>query len=363
MPTSLLSKHLTQDLEHQLAPRSTAAGWTLSDLTRCARLHPNCKVGVHVGDAESYQVFAPLLDRIIADVHGQSAGAPGRWTNETPRIDPHLRDDLAVLSVRVRITRNLRSSQFPALIGRRARLEVERRTSTALRGLGQRFVGQYYSLAELPTPRRRTLEAHKLCFDANDRYLEAAGITRDWPEARGLWCGDDRRLVVWVNEEDHLRIIASSPRGDLSSCLTRVRELGWALEDLLGFHHDHRLGYLASCPSNVGTGLRASAVLRLPRLARAPDRLREIVAAHGLDLRGGAISMLGGHKDGSPRSDASHEPGSGPGGRGLWAGPDPKTGSSVVELSNRRCLGASEVESVERLAEGICALLGAERSC
>jgi protein-arginine kinase len=153
-------------------------------------------------------------------------------------------------------------------------------------------------------------------------------------------------LIVWVNEEDHLRIIASSPRGDLSSCLTRVRELGWALEDLLGFHHDDRLGYLASCPSNVGTGLRASAVLRLPRLAKAPDRLREIVAAHGLDLRVGAISMLDPREDGSPRSDASH-----------------RGGSSVVELSNRRCLGASEVESVERLAEGICALLGAERSC
>ncbi|KIG14611.1 putative ATP:guanido phosphotransferase YacI [Enhygromyxa salina] len=334
------------ELERQLETRTTAAGWTLADLIRCGRTYPSCKVGVHVGDAESYQVFAPLLDRIIADVHGQTSGASGRWTNEVPRIDPQLRDDLAVLSVSVRVTRNLRSCQFPALIGRRARLEVERRTSTALRALGRRFVGQYYSLAELPMPRRRTLEARELCFDGDDRYLEAAGITRDWPEGRGLWCGEDRRLVVWVNEEDHLRFISSSPRGDLASCLSRVRELAWALEDLLGFHHDDRLGYLASCPSNVGTGLRASAVLRLPRLASQPRRLREIVEAHGLDLRGRAISKFG--ADAGPVSgrDASHQGGSG-----------------VFRLSNRRCLGASEVASVEHLADGMSALLEAERSC
>jgi protein-arginine kinase len=345
MPTSLLQKHLDPEIEHELATRTTAAGWTFADLIRCGQTYPDCKIGVHVGDAESYQVFAPLLDRIIDDVHGQSFGAP-RWTNKVPRVDPSLIDDLAVLSVSVRVTRNLRSSQFPALIGRRSRLEVERRTSTALRALGRRFIGQYHSLSELPAPRRRTLETRELCFDDDDRYLQCAGITRDWPEGRGLWCGDDRRLVVWVNEEDHLRIIGSSPRGDLSACLTRVRELGWALEDLLGFHQDERLGYLASCPSNVGTGLRASAVLRLPRLASRPRHLRKIVAAHGLDLRGGAISTLGDHEDDPLRRGASHEP-----------------GSRVFKLSNRRCLGASEVDSVEHLAQGMCELLEAERSC
>ncbi|PRQ04860.1 hypothetical protein [Enhygromyxa salina] len=346
MVDSLLSKHLDPQLERRLETCKTAAGWTLADLTRCGRAYPSCKIGVHVGDAESYQVFAPLLDRIIADVHGQSSGAPGRWTNEVPRVDPQLRDDLGVLSVSVRVTRNLRACQFPALINRRARLEVERRTSTALRALNRRFAGQYYPLAELPGPRRRTLETRELCFDGDDRYLEAAGITRDWPEGRGLWCSDDRRLVAWVNEEDHLRFIASSERGDLSSCLTRVRELAWALEDLLGFHHDERLGYLASCPSNVGTGLRASAVLRLPRLAGQPRRLREIVETHGLDLRGRAISMSDPDHGDAPHRDPSHD-----------------AGSCVFRLSNRRCLGASEVASVERLAEGMSALLGAERSC
>jgi protein-arginine kinase len=334
MATSLLYKYLDADLERRLASLATPSGWTFADLTRLGRTFPNCDIGVHAGDAASYEVFAPLLDPIIAEVHGCEPGkaaAPGRGTSEQPRIDASLRDDLAVLSTTVRVTRNLRSSQFPALMGRRARLEAERRICTALSSLGSRHDGRYYRLPDLPSPRRHTLTAHNLCFDDNDRYLAAAGITRDWPEGRALWTTDDRRLVVWINEEDHLRILSRSPDADLAACLARARELAWALEELLGFQHDDRLGYLASCPSNVGTGLRASATLRLPRLSERPEALRERVESLGLDLRG--------------RRGERSEP-----------------IDSVVDVANRRRLGACEAESVERLASAVGELLAAERS-
>jgi protein-arginine kinase len=242
-----------------------------------------------------------------------------------------LRDDLAILGTTVRVTRNLRSSQFCALMGRRARLEAERRIHTALSALGSRYDGRYYRLPELPSPRRHTLAAHNLCFDDDDRYLAAAGITRDWPEGRALWSTDDRRLVVWINEEDHLRIFSRSPDADLDACLARACELAWSLEERLGFQHDERLGYLASCPSNVGTGLRASATLRLPRLSERPEALRELVEDLGLELRG-------------RRGERS------------------KPIDSVVDVANRRRLGASEAESVERLADAVGELLAAERS-
>jgi protein-arginine kinase len=351
MAISLLYKYLDAELERRLATRATPSGWTFADLTRCGRAFPNCDIGVHAGDAASYEVFAPLLDPIIADVHGLVPGGSGLWagtrpedgcapgrpvvlgrsSSERPRIDSDLRDDLAVLWTTVRVTRNLRSSQFPALMGRRARLEAERRIHTALAALGPRYDGRYYRLAELPSPRRSTLAAHNLCFDEKDRYLAAAGITRDWPEGRALWSTDDRRLVVWVNEEDHLRILSRSPDGDLASCLARARELAWSLEELLGFQHDERLGYLASCPSNVGTGLRASATLRLPRLAERPEALTELIECLGLDLRG--------------RRGERSEP-----------------IDAVVDVANRRRLGASEAESVERLADAIGELLAAERA-
>lgn len=334
MGTSLLYKYLDAELERLLATRATPSGWTFADLTRCGRAFPNCAVGVHAGDAASYEVFAPLLDPIIADVHGcelDRVVALGRSSNVRPKLSTNLRDDLAVLWTTVRVTRNLRSSTFPALMGRRARLEAERRIQTALASLGPRYEGRYHRLAELPSARRSTLAAHNLYFDGDDRYLAAAGITRDWPEGRALWSTDDRKLVVWVNEEDHLRILSRSPDGDLAACLARAQELAWSLEELLGFVFDDRLGYLASCPSNVGTGLRASATLRLPRLSERPEHLRELVHDLGLDLRGR---------------------------RGERSSPS----DAVVDVANRRRLGASEAESVERLADAVQELLAAERS-
>jgi protein-arginine kinase len=343
MGNALLYKYLDAELERRLATRATPSGWTFADLTRLGRAFPNCAIGVHAGDAASYEVFAPLLDPIIAEVHGCEVGRPvalGRSGGERPKIDSDLRDDLAVLGTTVRVTRNLRSSQFCALMGRRARLEVERRIQSALAAISPRYEGRYYRLAELPTPRRQTLAAHNLCFDDRDRYLAAAGITRDWPEGRALWSTDDRRLVVWINEEDHLRILSRSPDGDLAACLARARELAWSLEELLGFQHDDRLGYLASCPSNVGTGLRASATLRLPRLAERPELLSALVERLGLDLRG---------------RRGEREPPTAP----PRSGECPKT--STVDVANRRRLGASEAESVERLADAIGELLAAER--
>jgi protein-arginine kinase len=351
MGNALLYKYLDAELELRLATRATPSGWTFADLTRCGRAFPNCDIGVHAGDAASYEVFAALLDPIIAEVHGCELGrvvALGRSSSDLvsrPRLESNLRDDLAVLWTTVRVTRNLRSSHFPALMGRRARLEAERRIHTALESLGPRYDGRYYRLSELPSPRRSTLAAHNLYFDGDDRYLTAAGITRDWPEGRAIWSTDDRRLVVWVNEEDHLRILSRSPDGDLAACLARARELAWALEERLGFQYDERLGYLASCPSNVGTGLRASATLRLPRLAERPEELCELVEHLGLDLRGRR----------GERSELRRE---GPSGGGEAS--DKR--DAVVDVANRRRLGASEAESVERLAVAVGELLAAERS-
>jgi hypothetical protein len=245
MAISLLYKYLDAELERRLSTRATPSGWTFADLTRLGRTFPNCDIGVIAGDAASYEVFAPLLDPIIADVHACELGkalTPGRGANERPRIDASLREDLAILSTTVRVTRNLRSSPFPALMSRRARLEAERRIHAALSALGSRLDGRYYRLPELPSPRRCTLAAQNLCFDDDDRYLAAAGITRDWPEGRALWSTDDRRLVVWINEEDHLRILSRSPDGDLAACLARARELAWSLEEVVGFQQDDRLG-------------------------------------------------------------------------------------------------------------------------
>ncbi len=111
------------------------------------------------------------------------------------------------------------------------------------------------------------IERH-LLFDNPNEWTIASGLGRDWPDGRALYANvPDLRsrtpdFMIWVNEEDHLRIMCLRKGGDIQGVFTTVmngiRELehelmkrGW------GFAYDSRLGYLTSCPTNVGTTMRA----------------------------------------------------------------------------------------------------------
>jgi protein-arginine kinase len=323
-----VDRDLDPELLRRLADRCTVGGWTLADLTRSRRANPDAKVGLYAGDAASYRVFAPLLDPIIAAQHGacEQPRAAG-WTR--PRVDPGLGEDPALLSAWVCLRRNLRGVAFAPLIDRRARLEVEARVVAALLELRRRYPGEYSSLASLSLDQQVAITEEGLGFEDCDRFLIAAGITRDWPSGRGLWRGADRRRAIRVNGEDHLELLAWEHGGRLSASFCAARELADALEDALGFCHDERLGYLTSCPTNLGTGLRVSVVARLPRLAGDPPRLHGAARELGLDLRRAGSAQIG----------------------------------ELVELSNHSRLGCSDVARVERFALALAELLDLERAC
>lgn len=305
----------------ELTTRTTAAGWTLADLTRSRRQTRDPHAAPYAGDAASYEVFAAILDPFIAKVHGTTSHPRvARWTNGRPWVDEQLADDPALLSTWVCVRRNLRGVPFSPLIDRRTRLEVEARIAAALHELRGRFPGRYQPLASLDEAQ---LIQEGLGFAHADRRLAAAGITRDWPSGRGLWRGADSRRAVRVNAEDHVELLAWEHGARLSACFCAARELAVALEGVLGFHYDERLGYLSSCPTNLGTGLRVSVVARLPRLAAEPERLDAWVRELELEWRGAG---------------------------------------ELVELGNRRRLGCSELICVEEFALALAQLLAVERS-
>ena len=113
--------------------------------------------------------------------------------------------------------------------------------------------------------RDRLIEYHFL-FKEGDRFLEAAGLNRDWPEGRGIFYNENRTFLVWVNEEDQLRIISMQMGGDIGEVFTRLALGIEEINKYMGFAHDPSLGYITSCPTNLGTALRASVHIKLPNL-------------------------------------------------------------------------------------------------
>jgi len=112
---------------------------------------------------------------------------------------------------------------------------------------------------------KQLIDDHFL-FKEGDRFLEACGLNRNWPEGRGIYHNDDKTFLVWINEEDQLRIISMQPGADIGAVFSRLARGAGSIEKVASFAHTENLGYITSCPTNLGTALRASVHIHLPLL-------------------------------------------------------------------------------------------------
>jgi creatine kinase len=142
---------------------------------------------------------------------------------------------------------------------------------------------------------------------------------------------------VWVNEEDHMRCISMQNGGNVKAVFERWAKAINSVEKTLNsagytYAYDDHLGYITTCPSNVGTGLRASVMLKLPKLYKklGVHKLEELADSMGLQARGG---------------------------RGEHSPPGP---NGEFDISNKGRIGASEVELVQRMIDGCDKLIDME---
>merc|ERR1719266_1343574 len=109
--------------------------------------------------------------------------------------------------------------------------------------------------------RQQLIDDHFL-FVSGDKNLIAAGMERDWPDARGIFHNKEKTFLVWVNEEDQMRVISMQKGGNVAEVFERWAKGVNAVEEVVkaaGYKYmqDDHLGNFSSCISNVGTGLRA----------------------------------------------------------------------------------------------------------
>merc|ERR1712178_44670 len=142
---------------------------------------------------------------------------------------------------------------------------------TALNSLTGELKGKYYSLETMANAERDQLIADHFLFKGGDKYLESCGLERDWPESRGIFHNDAKTFLVWVNEEDQLRIISMQPGSNIRAVYERLARAASLIEKEAKFAHDEHLGYITSCPTNLGTGMRASVHINLPKLMKNPE--------------------------------------------------------------------------------------------
>jgi len=168
-------------------------------------------------------------------------------------------------------------------------------------------------------------------FKEGDRFLAACNLNRDWPEGRGIFHNDAKTFLVWVNEEDQLRIISMQNGAGIAEVFDRLCRACACISQVAEFSHDDHFGYITSCPTNLGTALRASVHIKLPKLMKNKDKFNEIADKYYVQIRG----IHGEHTE---------------------------TNDGVFDISNRRRLGRSEKELVQDMINGVQALIAAEKA-
>ena len=219
-----------------------------------------------------------------------------------------------VLSTRIRFARNLNGYPFPHRMDDIQKKEVREKVRDALIGgnsaLRDRFA--YYEAEKLDAVQLAALA---------ERHLVSPEFAR-YPQGRALLLLDDESVSIMLNEEDHVRIQVMGSGLQLESVYDMADKIDTLLDETLHFAFDGKLGYLTACPTNLGTGMRASVMLHLPAV-EADGSLRRVAA--GLGKVGATIR--GSYGEGSEAS------------------------GGMYQVSNQVTLGISENDTIANLKE------------
>ena len=286
--SSLLHRHLSLDLFDQLAHvKSPSTQATLADQIRSGLANPDSSVGVYASDPDAYTHFGSLFNPIIRDYHkvkGKLVQPPTFW-GDPQQIGDLSREGSQVLSTRIRTARSLQGFPLNSKMTIDDYLSLEQTAMEAFKSLTGELAGTYLSLASLSPHEKEDLVSQHLLFGACDRFLEAAGACRHWPAGRGVFMNTARTFVVWVGEEDHLRIFSIQKGGNLGAVYGRLVDGLEALETAgLVWARSTSLGFLTFCPSNLGTTLRASVHLKAKALTE--EKVKEMADKEELQVRG-----------------------------------------------------------------------------
>jgi protein arginine kinase len=228
-----------------------------------------------------------------------------------------------VVSSRVRLARNLRDTPFPAWAGEEECERIWHKLRPMLAGLKGVKPALDVSMADLDALDKQILV---------ERHL----ISREHAErsrGSGLIARHDESVAIMVNEEDHLRLQAMRPGLDLFEAWKKLDGVDSEIEEHVRYAFSTKWGYLTACPTNVGTGIRASVMLHLPALVFM-DEVNPIVK--GMGKIGLAV-------------------------RGLWGEGTEATGN-LFQISNQITLGDKETNIIQSLEQIVLELVEHEKN-
>lgn len=189
------------------------------------------------------------------------------WYNEVSK------DSDVVISSRIRFARNIKGYKFPVIMSYKEREEV-------VDLLEKNINKKKYSFLKM----KDIDEITRLSL--MEKHIISKEFVGD--DLGAIISNEDNSLVAMVNEEDHLRIQAFEPGFNIDKAYEKLTSFTDELEEKIEYTKNEKYGYITSCPTNVGSGMRVSVLLHLPALARVGllNKLLDQAASIGVSVRG-----------------------------------------------------------------------------
>jgi protein arginine kinase len=231
-------------------------------------------------------------------------------------------DSDVVFCTRVRLARNIETASFSPTIASDEAGELLQSLRESMAGVAQKHDWSFTAVDELPSLDRQVL-------------LERHLISREFAESelpRGVYHDAHGRSGCMLNEEDHLRLQVFRSGLQLEEAWEAADLLDDEVSDVVPYAFHQRYGFLTACPTNTGTGMRASVLLHLPALVLAREIEKAAKAVQDLQM---AV-------------------------RGLY-GEGSRAVGDLFQLSNQRTLGVDEDRSIENLGHAVATLVDWEK--
>ena len=238
----------------------------------------------------------------------------------TQQHGPH---DRIVMSSRVRLARNIRGLAFPGWAKKNERVKVLETVMPAVSSMPEMSDSFSEAMDNLaPADKQILVERHLI---SREHAAKSVGS--------GIVLNREESFCVMINEEDHLRMQALRPGFQLREAWQAIDRFDSELEKKIDFAFDNELGYLTACPTNLGTGIRVSAMLHLPGCV-LDEQINPIIQS--VNKLGLAV-------------------------RGLY-GEGTEALGNVFQVSNQMTLGESETVIVERLEKVLAQIIEHEQN-
>merc|ERR1719228_2632514 len=236
---------MTKEIWNKYKDHKTKNGWTLARSINTGVINPSSFLGCHAGDMESYSDFLPLFKGAIEKYHvGYDMETMKHVTDmDVKKIGTALAEHAQkkIISTRIRCARNLSFFPLNTCGTKKTREDIAELLEGIFKTFKGDLAGKFYRHTTMTEDEIKELVDKHFLFRGKDKMQAASGYHADWPHGRGIFVSKDEKFLMWLKE------------------VTKREEV---------YMSSPSLGMITCCPTNLGTGMRGSVHIMIPKLIK-----------------------------------------------------------------------------------------------